>query len=134
MTDDRIRIAKLQECIGNIREYTAQGKEYFFEDTRTQDAVLRNFQIIGQIIKDLSAELKSQYSADWKEAAQFRDKITHDYFEIDLDIVWNVIEHKIPKLQRIVAQIQKDKKAVWENQKESKLQQLLEKEHPQDQT
>ncbi len=128
MTDDRIRITKLKECIGNINEYTSQGKGYFLKDSRTQDAILRNFQVIGQIVKDLSAEIKQEYPADWKEAARFRDKITHDYFEIDLEIVWDVIENKIPKLKRIVHKIAEDKKALWEKQKESKLQQLLAKE------
>jgi uncharacterized protein with HEPN domain len=134
VTDDRIRITKLKECIGNIIEYTSQGKDVFLKDTKTQDAVLRNLQVIGQIIKDLSAEIKSEYPADWKDAARFRDKITHDYFAIDLEIVWNVIENKIPQLQRTIAKIQKDKTAVWEKQKESKLQQLLEHEKRHDQS
>jgi uncharacterized protein with HEPN domain len=126
VTDDRMRIAKIRECIENIETYTAKDEKSFYRDTKTQDAVLRNFQILGQAIKDLSNDIKREYPADWAKAAQFRDKITHDYFSIDLEIVWKAIVQKLPPLRQTIDQIEKDKKIEWEKKPHSKLKKLIE--------
>ena len=70
------------------------------------DAVVRNFEIIGEATKNLSANLKALYPrTDWKSVAGFRDTLIHGYFGIDLEILWDIIVNKIPLLQEEVAAI-----------------------------
>ena len=65
-----------------------------------QDAVLRKLEIIGQAVKNLSEKAKaSQPQIPWKQIAGMRDKVIHDYFGVNLDIVWAVVENELPKLE-----------------------------------
>ncbi len=71
----------------------------FLNDNKTQDAVLRNLQIIGEAVKRLSGSFKRGYPGlPWREMAGMRDKITHEYFGINYDIVWTVAHEQIPRL------------------------------------
>jgi len=70
-------------------------------DTRTLDAVLRNLEVIGEATKMLPAELRAQHSdVDWKRIAGLRDILIHRYFGIDLDIIWDVVQNKVPVLAK----------------------------------
>ena len=65
-----------------------------------QDATLRKLEIIGQAVKNLSDEAKSREpEIPWKQIAGMRDKVIHDYFGMNLEIVWAVIEKELPKLE-----------------------------------
>lgn len=76
------------------------------------DAVVCNFEVIGEAVKNLSDDLKTQYPAtDWKSVAGFRDTLIHGYFGIDMEILWDIIVHKIPGLQEEVARIIEYEKA-----------------------
>ena len=80
--------------------------EQFIEDRRTQDAVVRNIEVIGEAVKRLSSSLKKQHAAiPWKEMAGMRDKVIHDYFGINYDIVWTVVSEEIPKLLPSIARL-----------------------------
>jgi uncharacterized protein with HEPN domain len=106
---DSQKLEKIADSIERILEYTAKGEKRFFANSMVQDAVIRNFQVIGEAIKDLSASLKNRHSdVQWREAAQFRDKITHDYLGVDLDIVWQTVEDDLPKLQKQIKKIWRD--------------------------
>lgn len=71
----------------------------FMEDERTQFAVLYAITIIGEIAKKLSSDFRETHKTiQWKEIAGMRDKIVHDYSTIKIDIVWQVIQFKIPEL------------------------------------
>jgi uncharacterized protein with HEPN domain len=95
-----------------------------------QDAVIRNFQVIGEAIKDLSFELKNNYSdIQWREAAQFRDKITHDYFGIDLDVVWQTVEEDLPNFRAQIEKVRQETlnhEATMLDKHESRLKKKLE--------
>lgn len=70
------------------------------------DAVVRNFEIIGEATKNLSADLKERYpKTDWKSVAGFRDMLIHGYFGIDLEILLDIKVNKIPLLQDEIAAI-----------------------------
>ena len=82
----------IKEAIERILAYTA-GLSYarFLEDLRTQDAVVRNLQVIGEAAKKLSAPFKHESEQlPWREMAGMRDKIVHDHFGINYETVWTV--------------------------------------------
>ena len=106
MKDNRIYLLHIRDAIQNIIEYTVEGKESFFVDRKTQDAVVRNLEIIGEATKRLSASLKDDHSeVSWKPIAGMRDKLIHDYFGINLQLVWDVIERDLPVLRLKVSQL-----------------------------
>ncbi len=97
---DRDFLSDIQEAIRRIREYTT-GMTYqaFLEDTKTQDAVIRNLEIIGEATKNLSKELRERYShVPWKGMAGVRDRLIHHYFGVNLDIVWQIITDELPEV------------------------------------
>lgn len=75
-------------------------------DQKTIDAVVRNLEIIGEAIKKLPAEVRNRHpDVPWKRIAGLRDILIHEYFGIDLDIIWDVVETKLPSLAERVAAI-----------------------------
>lgn len=106
MKDDRLYLIHISECIGRIEEYVAEGKEFFFRDAKTQDAVLRNLQILSGSTQRLSMDLKANYSEiDWKRIAGFRNVLVHDYLGINLVRVWEIVERYLPELKNKVDEI-----------------------------
>ena len=72
----------------------------FMADTQAQDAIVRNLSIIGEAVKNLSAEFREQHQeVEWARIAGLRDKLVHDYFSLDWDILWDVVRTKIPTLK-----------------------------------
>ncbi len=104
MKDDRVYLEHIRDALNDIATYTNIGRDSFFTDRMRQDATLRKLQVIGQAVKNLSEETKSrQPQVPWKQIAGMRDKVIHDYFGVDLEIVWAVIEKELPKLETAVA-------------------------------
>lgn len=78
--------------IGKIEHFTAEGRIAFYADERTQLAVIRCYEVIGEIAKRLPDELlQEQASIPWKRIKGFRDFLAHHYLEVTLDIVWQAI-------------------------------------------
>lgn len=106
MKDDRVYLAHISDCISRIERYTADGKAAFFNDTKTQDAVLRNLQTLAQSIQQLSDALKAtRPEVDWKGIGGFRNVVVHGYLGIDLDQIWTIVEQDIPALSRAIEAI-----------------------------
>jgi uncharacterized protein with HEPN domain len=88
----------IKEAAGNIQKYT-KGMSYrqFLSDRLTQDAVIRNFLVIGEVTKNLPEDLKARYpSVAWKQIAGLRDVMAHGYFRIDYEVVWGIVTERIP--------------------------------------
>ena len=103
MKDQRLYVGHILEAIRRIESYTSEGKEAFFADTMSQDAVVMNVQIIGEAAKKMSDELKKQYSKiPWRDVMGMRDKIVHDYAGIKLEVVWDVVQNGLPSLKQVV--------------------------------
>ena len=108
MKDDRVYLLHIQDSLGNIREYTNSGREFFFKDRKTQDAVVRNLEIIGEAVKHISPSLTMSHpSIPWKQIAGMRDKLIHEYFGVDLNLVWDVVATGLPEFDRKISEILK---------------------------
>jgi uncharacterized protein with HEPN domain len=106
MKDERLYLSNIKECIERIEEYTKGGKEEFMQTKMIQDAVIRNFEIIGEATKRLSPELRSKYSdVPWQQMAGLRDVLIHDYLKVNLNLVWQIIEQNLSNLKRQVTAI-----------------------------
>lgn len=103
MKDHRVYLAQILERIERIEEFTRQGKEAFLSDRLTQDAVIRNFEVIGEAAKRLPADFRSQIpTVPWRSISAFRDVLIHAYDRVDLNEVWRVIETELPGLKNAI--------------------------------
>ena len=100
--DDLIYINHINECIVKIISYTkGLSEDDFLKNTLVHDAVLRNFEIIGEATKKLSKAFKEKYpDIEWKKIAGMRDKLIHDYIGVDLWAVWAVVTDIIPEFKK----------------------------------
>ncbi|KAA0676376.1 DUF86 domain-containing protein [Roseomonas genomospecies 6] len=106
MNGDRAYLEHIRESIRRVMEYTATGRDDFFARTLLQDGVIRNLEIIGEATKKLSPELRSRYpDLPWKNMAALRDVLIHNYLGVDLSIVWDVVVHRLPGVDRRIADI-----------------------------
>ena len=96
---DRLFLGHVLDAIAAITSFTAEGRSYFMSDLKTQSAVVRQIEIIGEAVKNLSAELvASETAVPWRLIAGTRDRLFHGYFKVDLDAVWSMIEQDLPSL------------------------------------
>ncbi|MFQ6002243.1 MAG: DUF86 domain-containing protein [Candidatus Zixiibacteriota bacterium] len=98
---DREFLLDILEACGRIEGFV-KGVSYedFINDIKTQDAILRNIEIIGEAVKNLSNEFKNKHTEiEWKKISGMRDKLIHLYFGVNLEIVWDVVKNKIPILK-----------------------------------
>ena len=90
-----------------ILEYTYNlSYNQFLSDEKTIDAVIRNFEIIVEVVNRLPDEFKKKHSEiDWHRIRGFRNRIVHDYFGIDYEIVWEIKEKFLPELITVLKSI-----------------------------
>ena len=96
----KLLLEDIIESAEKILQYTKGiSFEEFSKDNKTVDAVIRNFEIIGEASNLLPDEIKEKYSEiDWHRIRGFRNRIVHDYFGVDLQIIWKIIFDQIPGL------------------------------------
>ncbi|MBF0468155.1 MAG: DUF86 domain-containing protein [Desulfamplus sp.] len=103
MKDDNLYLIHISECIDKIQQYTSDGKTAFLNCSKTQDAVIRNFEIIGEAVKRLSDSTRQRTPyIPWRQFAGFRDILIHKYEGVDISEVWQTIESDIPALRKAV--------------------------------
>ncbi len=96
----------LDEANYILKESSALKREEFLRNETLQRAFVRSIEIIGEATKKLSDAIKQKYpSVEWKAIAGMRDRLIHDYFGIDYEIVWDVIINKIPSFQQEIQRI-----------------------------
>ena len=97
-------LSDIREAITRIRAYIkGMGYGEFLNDTKTQDAVVRNLEIIGEATKNLSNELRGEYTEiPWKQQARLRDRLIH---HVNYDIVWDIATEELPRVLRQIETI-----------------------------
>ncbi len=97
----------IAEALRRIGDYVAGLTSHeFMEDKRTQDAVGRNLEVMGEATKNLSKRLRDAHpNVPWKDMAGVRDKVIHHYFGINLEIVWEIAKGESPELLRQIGAI-----------------------------
>ncbi|NCQ86213.1 MAG: DUF86 domain-containing protein [Microcystis aeruginosa W13-18] len=97
----------MEEAIGLAIEFT-EGMDFddFCQDKKTIFAVTRAIQIIGEAVKKIPENIRQQYpQVPWKDIAKMRDKVTHQYFSVKLDVVWHTVKQDLPFLHSLVTRI-----------------------------
>jgi uncharacterized protein with HEPN domain len=102
--DPAVYVQHIYDCILRIEAYVEDGREAFFRDHKTQDAVIRNLEVIGQAVKDLGTDRLSdeQPAIPWSQIAGARNVLAHQYLGVDLTLVWNIVEKDLPTLKAAI--------------------------------
>ena len=102
--DETLYLADIQESCEKVLKFT-KGMTYknFVNDDLHFDAVLRNLEIIGEAVKNISDETRQKYpEVKWRKIAGFRDIVAHEYFGVNEETIWDIVQNEIPSLLEIV--------------------------------
>lgn len=109
MKDNQVYLKHILDAILKIELYIKDADyNNFLTNSMIQDAVIRQIEIIGEAVKNLSFDLKDKYPyIQWKDIAGMRDKLIHDYFGVDIDAVWDTAIGDIPGFKKQIEDILK---------------------------
>jgi len=98
---NKVYLQHILERVLRIEEFAAgKSEDDFLESTMLQDAVIRNFEVIGEASKNLSDDFKKQHShVEWSKIAKMRDKLIHHYTKENIEFVWSTVEDLVPVLK-----------------------------------
>ncbi len=100
MNRQRLYLQDMLERIRRIEVISASGRDEFMASFVNQDAVIRSFEVIGEIVKRLSPDLLVAHpTIPWRQIAGFRDVLIHDYEKIDIAAVWRIVEEDLLPLK-----------------------------------
>jgi uncharacterized protein with HEPN domain len=105
MKDRMIYMRAAYDCIQSIDEYIAgYDLEQFLKDKKTQDAVIRNLEVLGQTVKDFGIDdLKQDYPAlPWSQVAGMRNIIAHEYLGLDMHIIWETVRNHLDPIKSAI--------------------------------
>ena len=113
MSEERILLDYLNdilESISDIKEFTAgMTQESFSKDKKTIKAVVRSLEVIGEAAGKIPQQIRDGYpEVSWQEIIGMRNRLIHEYFGIDLDIIWQTIEEDLKPLEVVVQSIVDD--------------------------
>ncbi|KQC13529.1 MAG: DUF86 domain-containing protein [Methanothrix sp.] len=106
--DPEVFLDHILECIDLIEDYSEGVTESeFMRSSSLQDMIARRIEIIGEAVKNLPEDLKREHpEIPWRDIAGLRDIVVHQYFGLDLELIWDVVEKDIPQLKPKISRIQ----------------------------
>jgi len=107
--DYKVYLEDILQAISRIREYTAGlSGAAFAVDAKTFDAVVRNLEVIGEAARTVPEAIRSQHpEVDWKKTVGLRNILIHQYFGVDSEIIWDIIQNKLPALEEQIRAMMK---------------------------
>ena len=105
-----IFLANILESIDEIESYTQDATEKdFLQSHIMQDAVMRRLEIIGEAVRNIPMSFRNQHeNIPWKKIAGIRDILIHEYFSVDIGLVWEIVQKDIPKLKSDIVALLND--------------------------
>jgi len=105
MRDYKLYLDDISEAIKKIEKYTkGLSLQKMKKDDLVKDGVVRNLEIIGEAVKNIPQRIKEKYPAiEWKKISGLRDVLAHEYFGIDVEILWDIIKNKLPDLKKEIS-------------------------------
>lgn len=93
---ERLYLRDMVDAIDRVFDYTAQGRRAFLADRKTQDAVIKNIQVIGEAVRGVSPTTREAHpEIPWADIAGMRDRLVHGYYRVDLNVVWDVVDNDL---------------------------------------
>ena len=107
-----VYILHIRDSIIQIEKYVSNlSKVRFLRSEEKQDAIIRRLEVIGEAVKNISSTFRKKYcEVKWKKIAGFRDVLIHEYFGVNIDLVWEIIRVDVPKLKKQIDKIILDNK------------------------
>ena len=108
--DYRVYLSDILQAFRNVRQFLG-GLSYdeFIDDRKTTSAVVRELEIVGEAAKQLPSSIRKKYpEIPWSDMAGMRDKLIHFYFGVDMEIVWETVKVRIPKLEPLIQDVLND--------------------------
>ena len=108
--DNKILVQHILNSIAQIEKYTNEvSEELFMSDSKIQDAVLRRLEIIGEAAGNISDDFKKENNdIEWSKATAVRNILIHQYFEVDLKIIWDTVKINLPVLKHELNKLQQE--------------------------
>ena len=105
--DPSVFLKHIRLCLDRIDAYVGEGRAGFMADSKTQDAVIRNLEIIGQAVRDYDPDALAAAapSIPWHRIAALRNVLAHQYLGVDLQLVWNIVEFELPPLREAMSRL-----------------------------
>lgn len=100
MRDDLVYLMHIRDSLREVRQFI-EGESYesFLENRMVQNAVMRSFEVVGEAARRVSPEFREAYpEVPWRLMGDFRNKLIHDYFGLDLDVIWKTATEDAPRL------------------------------------
>ncbi len=109
MRDPKERLRDMIDAVQHVQRYAARGREAFEKDELIQVWIVHHLQIIGEAAAQLGADFhKIHPVVPWPQVVAMRNVLVHDYFGVDLDVVWNVVQHDLPGMKAAVERLLKE--------------------------
>ena len=92
--DPQILLVHILNSIKSLEKYSADlNKEDFLKNEEKQDAIIRKIEVIGEAVSNLEHKFKENYpNIPWQDIADMRNKLIHEYFSVDLELIWEVLQ------------------------------------------
>jgi len=108
LSKDKYCLESILEAISKIQDYTSRinNPDNLYNDVKTFDATIMNFIVIGEMVSKISGKFKSEnLEIEWNKIKDFRNMLAHNYFGIDAEEVWQIIQNDLPILKAQITEL-----------------------------